>query len=295
TRSVANTRPQAGRLSTVARPRLARCHRTRCSEVPRQPRGPTMPPRPLVVSDDLDLLDDVLRLAAVAGVEPGLVGGSPPAVRPGWRVAPMVLVGAARATGCVPLAPARRSGVLLVVRGPADRATFAAGIALGVAEVVELPAGEQRLVELLSGALAEPAGPPSALVCVLSGRGGAGASVLASALATVAARAGRSPLLVDGDPLGGGVGLLLGGEPVGGLRWPDLAGCTGPVSPSTLRDALPWVQGVWVLAAGRSGPVELPAPAVRAVLDAGRRFADPVVVDVSRSVGAVPETVLAEA
>src|SRR5262249_49325689 len=163
------------------------------------------------------------------------------------------------------------------------------------AGVVEWRAGEQGVVGLLSGALVEPAGPPGALVSVLSGRGGAGASVLASALAAAAARAGRWPLLVDGDPLGGGVDLLLGGEAVGGLRWPDLAGCTGAVSPSTLRDALPWVHGVRVLAAGRVGPVELPVPAVRAVLDAGRRFADPVVVDVSRSVGAVPETVLAEA
>jgi secretion/DNA translocation related CpaE-like protein len=185
--------------------------------------------------------------------------------------------------------------VLLVAGGPAERATFAAGIRLGVAEVVELPAGEQRLVELLAGARSEPAGPPGPVVCVLSGRGGAGASVLSAALATVAARSGRSPLLVDADPLGGGVDLLLGGEAVGGLRWPDLAACASPVSPSTLREALPWVHGVRVLAAGRTGPVELPLAAARAVLAAGRRFADPVVVDVSRSVGEVAEAVLAEA
>src|SRR6266540_4146624 len=234
-----------------------------------------MSPRPLVVTENPPLLDDVLRLAAVAGVEPE-VASSPAAARSRWRAAPVVVVGADCAARCVALVPARRPGVLLVARAPADRATFAAGIGLGAAEVVELPAGEQRMVELLAGARAEPAGPPGALVCVLSGRGGAGGSVLSAALATVAARSGRSALLIDADPLGGGVDLLLGGEAVGGLRWPDLAGCTGPVSPSTLRDALPRVHGVWVL-------------------DAGRRFADLVVVDLSRSVDAVAEAVLADA
>ena len=252
------------------------------------------PPRPLVFTEDQRLLDDVLRLAAVAGIEPE-VADSPPVVRARWRVAPMVLVGADCAARCAALGPARRPGVLLVAGGPAERATFAAGIQLGVAEVVELPAGEQRLVELLAGARSEPTGPPGAVVCVLSGRGGAGASVLSAALATAAARAGRSPLLVDADPLGGWVDLLLGGEAVGGLRWPDLAACASAVSPSTLRDALPMVHGVRVLAAGRTGPVELPLPAVRAVLAAGRRFADLVVVDLSRSAGAVAEAVLVEA
>jgi secretion/DNA translocation related CpaE-like protein len=253
-----------------------------------------MSQRPLVVTEDLRLLDDLLRLAAVAGIEPE-VAGSPSAARPRWRVAPMVVVGADCAARCAALGPARRPGVLLVAGGPAERATFAAGIRLGVAEVVELPAGEQRLVELLAGARSEPAGPPGAVVCVLSGRGGAGASVLSTALATVAARSGRSPLLVDADPLGGGVDLLLGGEAVGGLRWPDLAACASPVSPSTLREALPFVHGVRVLAAGRTGPVELPLAAARAVLAAGRRFADLVVVDVSRSVGEVAGAVLADA
>jgi len=251
-------------------------------------------PRPLVVTEDPHLLDDVLRLAAVAGIEPEVVDG-PVAARSRWRVAPLVVIGVDCAARCASLGPARRPGVLLVARGPADLAAYSAGIAIGAAEVVELPAGEQRLVELLAGARAEPTGPPGALVCVMSGRGGAGASVLSCALATVAARAGRSPLLVDADPLGGGVDLLLGGETVGGLRWPDLAACAGSVSPSTLRDALPRAHGVSVLATGRTGPVELPRAAVRSVLEAGRRFADPVVVDLSRSVDAVAETVLADA
>src|SRR5439155_8319483 len=161
-----------------------------------------MQPRPLVVTEDLLLLDDVLRLAAVAGVEPE-VAGSPSVVRSRWRATPVAVVGADWAVRCAALGLPRRPGVLLVAREPAGREAFAAGIDFGAAGVVELPAGEQRLVELMAGARSEPAGPPGAVVCVLSGRGGAGASVLCAALATVAARCGGSPLLVDADPLGG--------------------------------------------------------------------------------------------
>jgi secretion/DNA translocation related CpaE-like protein len=253
-----------------------------------------MQPRSLVVTEDLLLLDDVLRLAAVAGIEPEVTASSQ-VVRARWRSAPVVVVGADWVARCAALGLARRPGVLLVAGTPPGRGTYAAGIEVGVAEVVELPAAEQRLAELLAGARSEPAGPPGSVMCVLSGCGGGGASVLSAALACVAASTGRSPLLVDADPFGGGVDLLLGGETAAGLRWPDLASCAGPISPGTLRDALPRVHGVSVLATARKGPMQLPAAALRAVLHAGRRFADPVVLDLSRSADAGTAAVLDEA
>jgi len=48
--------------------------------------------RPLVVSADDDLLDDLLRLLAAAGAEPELATGGP-ALRRAHRTAPLVLVG----------------------------------------------------------------------------------------------------------------------------------------------------------------------------------------------------------
>ena len=60
-----------------------------------------------------------------------------------------------------------------------------------------------------------------AAVAVVGGCGGAGASVLAAALAVTAVRHGGRALLVDCDPLGGGLDLVLGAEHVAGLRWPD--------------------------------------------------------------------------
>lgn len=250
-----------------------------------------MLPRPTLVTEDTDLLDDLLRLAAVAGVEPTVA--DPTAVRSGWRTAPLVVIGADAAAFCARAQLPRRPRVLVVCRGPAGVPVWNLAVRLGAEQVVELPAGEGALVEALSG-VPELVGQPGLVFSVLAGRGGAGASVLAVALAVAAARTGRTPLLVDADPMGGGLDVLLGAEVCAGLRWPDLAGAAGRLSAAALRGALPEVAGVPVLSAGRDGPVELPPAALRAVLDAGRRCADLVVVDVSRAVGVAAEAVLAE-
>ena len=56
-----------------------------------RPRTPL--PRPLVVSTDEKLLDDLLRLLAAAGAEPELATRGP-ALRRAHRDAPLVLLGA---------------------------------------------------------------------------------------------------------------------------------------------------------------------------------------------------------
>ena len=87
------------------------------------------------------------------------------------------------------------------------------------------------------------------MLAVIGGRGGAGASVFATALAHAAPRA----LLVDVDPWGGGIDLALGSERDAGLRWPDLAAGGGRVGYPALRAALPSRHGVAVLSAGPIG------------------------------------------
>ena len=62
-------------------------------------------------------------------------------------------------------------------------------------------------------------GRRGAVIAVIGGRGGAGASVFATALAQSAPDA----LLIDADPWSGGIDLVLGTESETGLRWPDLA------------------------------------------------------------------------
>ncbi|GAA3632530.1 hypothetical protein GCM10022223_58440 [Kineosporia mesophila] len=120
------------------------------------------------------------------------------------------------------------------------------------------------------------------MVGVIGGCGGAGASVLAAALARTAARTGPT-LLVEIDQLGGGADLLLGAEDEPGLRWPDLTSARGRLLPGSLSGSLPLIDGVHVLAAARSGPATGPsAAAVSAVLDSAGAEYPVVVLDLPR-------------
>jgi secretion/DNA translocation related CpaE-like protein len=101
--------------------------------------------------------------------------------------------------------------------------------------------------------------------------------LLAAALAYSAAEA----FLVDLDPWGGGVDLLVGGETAPGLRWPDLALQGGRLNWSAVRDALPRHRGITLLSGTRRGH-ELDAGPVDAVVDAGRRGGVTVVCDLPR-------------
>jgi secretion/DNA translocation related CpaE-like protein len=238
-----------------------------------------VPDRPLLVTGEPQVLDDLLRLAAAAGVDVQ-VAPDVAAARPLWGGAPIVLVGADIAEPLSHSALPRRPGVLLVLSPADDEAVaFAVAPAAGVESVLALPRAEQLLVQRL--AVATRPGPTGRAIGVVSGRGGAGASTLAVALARTAASGpeARPTMLVDGDPLGGGLDLALGAEDIPGLRWPDLAATRGSASPGELRAALPCVDGVTLLSWHRGPPVALSVAAVEAVLLAARRGHSLVVVD----------------
>lgn len=117
-------------------------------------------------------------------------------------------------------------------------------------EVVRLPSGTARLIELLSA----PAGAPSGrLVAVVGAVGGCGVSTLAAALAVRAASTTRT-LLVECDPGGPGIDLLLGMESEPGLRVDDVRSVLGGPDPDALWAAVPVAgPGCGVLARSRSG------------------------------------------
>lgn len=234
-------------------------------------------PRPLVVTGDPDLLDDLLRLAAVSGTEVDVVADLGRA-RAAWASAPLVLVDDAALPGAGGLP--RRADVVLVGRDLDDAEVWRRAVDLGAEHVVHLPDAESWLVERLSRAAAGPA--LGTVVGVLGGRGGAGASTLATALAVVAARRGRSVTLVDGDPLGGGLDLLLGAEDLPGLRWGDLASASGRLAPGALDSALPVPAGVELLSWGRTESGACPGPAWAALLDSTTRSRQLTVVDLPR-------------
>ena len=250
---------------------------------------PARPPtpvtsRPLVVAADADLVDDLLRLAAAASVDVEVVPDAV-AARPPWPAAPVVLVDADLARACVRARLPHRSDVVVVGGGgrPSgdNEAVWAVATELGADHVVFLPAAERWVVDRLTHAASAPR-PPGRLVAVVGGRGGAGASVLAAALAVTAVRCGRRALLVDVDPYGGGLDLVLGGEETEGLRWPALAGTSGRISGPALCAALPLVGELRVLSWDRGDMLEVPPAAVEAVVEAGRRDSELVVADLPR-------------
>ena len=111
----------------------------------------------------------------------------------------------------------------------------------------------------------------------MGGCGGAGASLFAAALAQAATDA----LLVDLDPWGGGIDLLLGGETDPGLALAGPGVRGGRLNWSALRDALPRSPASAVLSGTRRG-YEMDAGRGRRRLDAGRRGGVTVVCDLPR-------------
>ncbi|WP_435969289.1 septum site-determining protein Ssd [Streptomyces sp. Qhu_M48] len=261
------------------------------------PSGPETPgadePRrtgPLIVTEDLGLLDDLLRLCAAAGVEPE-VHHRVPERRASWTDPPLVLVGDDAAARC--RGAARRPGIVLVGRDQEDPGVWRLAVETGAECVLRLPDAESLLVDRIADA-AEGVGRQALTVGVVGGRGGAGASTLACGLALAAARTGRRTLLVDGDPLGGGLDVLLGGEREEGRRWPDFAASKGRLAGGALEESLPSVRGVRVLSWGREPAAPVPPESVRSVLAAARRRGGVVVVDLPRGTDAAAAEALAQ-
>ena len=177
---------------------------------------------------------------------------SRPAARSG-RARPRCCSTARPPLRCAQRSLPRRGGVVLVGQAEPGPADFQAAIAIGAQQVITLPAQDGELVAELSDA-AEAAlqdGPRGEVVAVIAGRGGAGASVFATALAQTASEA-REALLIDADPWSGGIDLVLGIEADPGLRWPDLTLQGGRLNYAALREALPRHRGVSVLSGGRA-------------------------------------------
>ncbi|MEV1009787.1 septum site-determining protein Ssd [Streptomyces sp. NPDC049881] len=237
----------------------------------------------LIFTGDEELLDRLLRLCAAVGAEPDVVRDATPPPGP-WQRAPLVLLGDDRALARTDPArwPGRRPGVVLVGRDLDDHTVWERGLTLGAEQVVHLPGDEPWLVERLAE-VTDP-GRPALTVGVLGGRGGAGASTLACALAVTAARRGTRTTLLDCDSLGGGLDVLLGSETATGPRWPALVSASGRLSGRALDESLPRAHGVRLLSWDRADATPLPGEAMRSVLAAARRGGGLVVLDLPRAV-----------
>lgn len=249
-----------------------------------------MPDRPLLITADPDVLEELLRVGLVAGIELQ-VAPDVGAARRLWAAAAAVVVGPDVAAACARARLPRRPDVVLLGADLDDAGIWQRAVEVGAEHVVFLPDGEAWLVAMLAEAV-EPARTSGELIAVVGGRGGAGATTLAAALAVTAAQSGRRVLLVDGDPLGGGIDLVLGGESDEGLRWPDLGATRGRVPGAALTAALPRMAELSVLSWDRGDVLEVPSEAMETVLEAGRRSCDLVVVDLPRTLDEASRVVL---
>ncbi|SDT71338.1 septum site-determining protein Ssd [Jiangella sp. DSM 45060] len=249
----------------------------------RRPAGPIdvpPPPRPLVITHNDAVLDDLLRIAAAASVELEVVDRLESA-RSRWSHVPLVVVGDDEAEAVTAMSLPRRPGVILVGDHDDDAGIWRRGVAIGAEQVLFFPEGEPWLAGRFADA-AEGGGGDALVVGVMGGRGGAGASVLATGLAATASRQGMAVILADLDPLGGGLDLVLGAEDVTGLRWPDLADSKGRLGARALRSELPGRHGLAVLSWDRGDLLTLAPDAADVVLAAARRAVDLVVLDLPR-------------
>ena len=250
--------------------------------------------RPLLVTDDPHLLDELLNLAG-ADVE---VAPDPAAARDRYGSAPIVLVGVDLAEPCARARLPRRPGVIVVGMRPEPSdddvpdPPWAVAERLGAEHIVLLPRAASWLADRL--AMATGTGTGGCVLAIVGGRGGAGTSVMAAGLAVTAVRLGRRAVLVDGDPYGGGLDLLLGWEGIAGLRWPGLSHAAGGVSAGALAEALPQEGELAVLSCDRDDPV-VPIEAMEAALEAGRCGWHLTVVDLPRRFDESAEAALAAA
>lgn len=201
------------------------------------------PAQVLLATADPELGRRLAGLAAAAGVPTDPL----PALPAGWSRRPGVGLVLVDATAVV--AMERRDGVVLVCTGEPDPPVWRRAVELGAERVVTLPEGESWLLDRILD-VTRP-GPAAPVLGVIGGRGGAGASTLAVGLAAVAARSKVHTVLVDADPLGGGLDLLVGMERERGLRWKDLSGARGRLQPGLLSSLLPTSGGLTVLSWGR--------------------------------------------
>jgi secretion/DNA translocation related CpaE-like protein len=240
--------------------------------------------RVLLVSDDPDLLAAVRRAAALAGVDV-VVAPDLGSAHGRWPVAPVVLLGEDVADQPVPVS---RRDVLVVAGRRPGPVVDALARETGWA-VVPLPAEEAWLADRLSAV--NMGAHRGRCVGVVGGRGGAGASTLAAALAVTAGA--RAPaLLVDLDPVGGGADLLLGLEDAPGLRWADLATVSGPLSGPALAGSLPSRGAVSVLSWDARG--EVGATAMGSVLASVRRTYAVSVLDLPRRLAGATASAVAD-
>lgn len=233
----------------------------------------------LVLTANPDLRATAERWCSAVGVAPLAESEIGPARR-FWGSAGAVVIGEDLVPDIAAAGWPRRDHVHLIVR---DREPWwRAAVRIGAVGVLQVDDGDAAGVAALAQ-VAEGAAEGCSVV-VIGGRGGVGATTFACALAREAAARELRSVVMDADPWGPGVDIVLGSENVQGLRWSALDAASGLVATDALAGTLPVRDGVATIAwdADDVDPA-LPA-AASSVWSAAVRGFDLVVVDHPRAV-----------
>jgi secretion/DNA translocation related CpaE-like protein len=241
----------------------------------------------LLVTADDRLVEAIAPLAAAVGHPLRRVRHPHDAERH-WLRAPLVLVGPDLAPECIACEFQTREPLLLCTTmswlgADTDDTSllWPMAIQMQATGVIALPDADDFLTDLLIRTVRDT--EPAPVVATVAGHGGAGASTLALAAATDAARDGRRTVLIDLDHTGGGIDAAAGLAAQPGWRWPSLANGTGTLDPERLLAGLPQRAGLHVVGPDPRNPAEVGADAFERVLRAARLAAELVVVDLPRT------------
>lgn len=156
--------------------------------------------------------------------------------------APAVVV--CDAQGLDALRVPEKSSLIVVSATEPGPDIWRAALAKGAHSVRSLPEESVTLLDELT-ALAQQPLAARVIVC-MPGSGGAGASSLTARLVRAATRLGTTPLLIDADPYGGGIDVLVESAHARGARW-DALTHAGDGAAGAILDSLPVIDGTRVL------------------------------------------------
>ncbi|WP_158712122.1 nucleotide-binding protein [Streptomyces rimosus] len=158
----------------------------------------------LLVTEDHDLCE---RITWLANPVPVLATTPKHLTDQQWHDAYLVLVGDQSATALAERHPTHRDRVIVVGHDPDDAQVWERSDPLDATAVMVLPYDQAMLRRRVL--YAERGTDPTWTLAVLSGCGGAGGTLFATALAMAAQRAHHRVALMDADPVGCALQLLL--------------------------------------------------------------------------------------
>ena len=233
----------------------------------------------LLISADPTCVDYVLALTSASQLTVEVTASTEQAAQV-WLRSVVVVVGLDLLAPMASQRPPHRPEV--IVLGAPDQTHWRLSFDIGAEDVVTPPGEPGWLAERVRRAGEQL--PAGRVVGVVGCRGGAGASAMSTALAVAAVRRKMTPYLLDLDPLGCGLGVVLGADESRGLTWDQVSAGVGRIPALSLQSTVAVVDGVGLLGWDDSGMTTVAAGVAGAVVETARVCAPVTVIDLGRAI-----------